>query len=232
MDDYEKYLRARTGTRNSQEILRDHTRSYEYRLKSYSCSDILYTNVVLLIPSCTNHLDHSNLLVKELQRQGGLVLTDCRDDIDLGSKRESLYKKAFNQACYAIQVDADDWVTADFVKSINDAAKSDADVINFVEYVDVDNKPHEITLRSLVFPWNGARMPNRYCFSPNTKSVIKVDLTTKVPFEKGCKGEDLAFGRDIRPYLQTEFNIGRVLYYYEYNTDTSQTHTNERLLNG
>lgn len=231
VDDYQEYLDHREGTRTSKDILKDHIRSFDYRLSHLGHSKTYYSNVVILVPTCEKHKDHSTLLVSELKRQGGLVITDA-SDIDLGSKRESLYKQGIFLAPYCVQVDADDWITADFVKSINEASVSKADVINFVEYVDVDNKPKQVTLRSLVFPWNGAKMPNTFCFSPNTKSVIKSELAVIPSFLKGCNGEDLAYGRDIRPYIKTEFNIGRVLYYYEYNTETSQTLTNERLLHG
>lgn len=211
---------------SAQQFLEDHKKSYEYRLKNLG--KVRYPNpfIEILIPSCGKHKESTELLCLELERQGLSYIVDDREYVDLGTKRQDLYKRS--NCKYSIQWDADDWIAGDFYKRIYPILiyANGIDCINFLEHVVMGNQK-TLTRRSINFPYNGFMMGPQYCFSPNTKSIIRTELARQVEFEKGHQGEDLAFGRDIRPLLTSEINLDYIGYYYEYSSEGSCTNTNE-----
>jgi hypothetical protein len=217
-------LREHTAER----FLEDHRASYERRLNTLKSpkNDILH-GLTILIPSCKKHKEATNILINELNRQNIKYLVDSRENVDLGTKRQDLYWSCNTE--YALQWDADDWISGDFAICLSDYIRAypGVDCINFLEHV-VMGDQKTLTRRSLNFPWSGMRFPNgNYCFSPNTKSIVKTELAQKVIFEKGHQGEDLAFGRDLRQYLKSEINLDYIGYYYEYTSEGTATGTNE-----
>jgi hypothetical protein len=209
------------------QFFEDHKRSYEIRSLNYqsAVSDRCHS-LTILIPSCAKHKESTDLLIKELDRQKLKYLVDRDECKDLGTKRQDLY--AACDTDYSLQFDADDWITADFsiVLAPYLRLRPDIDCINFIEHVVMGNQK-TITRRSINFPWSGMMMGPQYCFSPNTKSIIRTELARQVEFEKGHQGEDLAFGRDLRPLLKSEINLDYIGYYYEYSSEGSATQTNE-----
>jgi len=210
------------------QFLEDHKRSYIMRKEMLESSIRPNPFIEILIPSCKKHKESTELLCRELDRQNLHYIVDDREDIDLGTKRQDLYKKA--QMEYSIQWDADDWITGDFgdvlYKALYNAHYNRVDCINFLEHVVMGDKK-TLTRRSINFPWNGIMLGNQYAFSPNTKSIVRTELARQVEFRKDFKGEDLEFGRDLRPLLKSEINIDYIGYFYEYTSEGSATQTNE-----
>lgn len=213
--------------RTAEQFLEDHEVSYQKRLTLLGIPfNITAPDLTILIPTCKKHEKAVDILRKELDRQGLYYTIDDREDIDLGTKRQDLYKNC--ETTYALQFDSDDWIAGDF-RNITGYYLENADNIdcfNFLEHVVMGNQT-TLTRRSLHFPWSGCMLGNQYCFSPNTKSIIRTELAREVEFEKGHQGEDLAFGRDLRKFLTSETNIDYIGYYYEYSSEGSCTQTNE-----
>jgi len=212
--------------RNSQQFFKDHKKSYERRLGelgSVKEKFKLCPELTILIPTCIKHKESTELLCKELDRQGLYYVIDDREGIDLGTKRQDLYKQC--ESIYSVQWDADDWVSGDFSQVLHSVLKNDVDCINFLEHVIMGDKT-TITRRSIHFPWSGCMFGGQYAFSPTPKSIIKTQIAQKVEFEKGHDGEDLKFARDVRQYLKSEINLDYIGYYYEYCDDGSTTLTN------
>lgn len=218
--------------RNSKQFFEDHKKSYKWRLENlpnpqWSRFEVC-PSLTILIPSCKKHEEFTKLLCKELRRQGLEYIVDSREGVDLGTKRQDLYKQC--ESVYCIQWDADDFIHSNFSSIVAPYLKlsPNVDCINFIEHVVMHNQT-TITRRSIHFPPFGMMMGSQYCFSPSPKSIIRTELARRVVFEKGKTGEDLAFARDLRPLLKTEINIDEILYYYEYCDDGSCTQTNSQV---
>lgn len=218
--------------RNSARFFEDHKKSHEWRLAMLKppASDLLYS-LTILIPSCSKHKESTDLLIKELDRQKIKYLVDRSDFKDLGTKRQELYWKCPTE--YALQIDADDWISGHFAEVVSPylGLRPNIDCINFLESVIMGDQT-TLTRRSMHFPWNGMMLGNQYAFAPTPKSIIRTELARHVEFEKHCKGEDLAFGRDLRPLLKSEINIEEILYYYEYCSDGTATNSQEHQMGG
>jgi len=215
--------------RTAKQFFEDHKKSYEKRLEILP-SPIwrpfeVCPSLTILIPSCKKHEESTKLLCKELGRQGLHYIVDSREDVDLGTKRQDLYRKS--ESVYSVQWDADDWISGDFGLKLHDVLENArVDCINFLEHVIMGDKT-TLTRRSLHFPWSGCSLGGQFCFSPNTKSIIKTKLARLIDFRKDCKGEDLEFGRDIRSLLNSEINLDYIGYFYEYTSEGTATGTNE-----
>jgi hypothetical protein len=209
-------------------LLEDHIDSYEYRLRTYrSCNARLIPSLTILIPSCKKHREFTQILCRELDRQRLKYIVDSREDIDLGTKRQDLYRICNTK--YSVQWDSDDWIAGNFAEVMSSYLRlyPGIDCINFLEHVVMGDKK-TLTRRSINFPWNGMMLPgNEYAFSPNTKSIILTELARQVDFVNGNQGEDLVFGRDIRSLLKSEINIDFIGYFYEYHSEGTATGTNE-----
>lgn len=211
------------------QFFEDHKKSYIMRKEIPETSVRPNPFIEILIPSCKKHKESTELLCRELDRQKLHYIVDDREDIDLGTKRQELYQKA--QYEYCVQWDADDWIAGDFgdviYKALYNAHYNKVDCVNFLEHVVMGDKK-TLTRRSINFPWSGMMLPgNQYAFSPNTKSIVRTELARQVKFEKGHQGEDLAFGRDLRPLLKSEINLDYIGYFYEYTSEGTATSTNE-----
>lgn len=209
--------------RTPEKFLEDHKRSLEFRQRELGYATTVLEDLTVLIPTTMSRAEHTTLLLEELRRQGIRYLVDDSKE-NLGDKRQRLYEGCNTK--YAVSIDSDDWISESFREVIEPHLKSDVDVINFLEYVQMNNQPHTFTVRSMYFPWNGCMLGQAYAFAPTPKSIVKVELTRKIKFEPGHSGEDLKWGRDLLPLIKTELNIKDFLYYYEYLDKLSETKTN------
>ena len=59
--------------------------------------------------------------------------------------------------------------------------------------------------------------------TPNHLSPVKKEIAIKVGFRDLRRGEDGIYSAGILPYLQNEAFIDEELYYYDFNSSTSET---------
>lgn len=137
----------------------------------------------------------------------------------LGRKRNILVDMA--QGKWVAFVDDDDRIEPDYMKTLLDAAESDADVITFLVSVSLNGQPPKICRYSKDFTedYNTSdgyfRLPNHIC-------CVKRELAAQVDFPSVIYGEDAPYARLLRPLLKTEHAIDRVLYHYDYHAATSE----------
>lgn len=155
-----------------------------------------------------------------------LVLTDNKK-IMLGTKRNYLVDMA--QGDYVIFIDDDDRVHPDYIKYLLEATFNNSDVIVFQALVSIPEQPKKPCYYSINFeqdrnhPGHYERLPNHIC-------CIKRKHALKVEFPAIPYGEDSGFSKEIIKYLKTETNIPEILYFYDYNPETTETqqHLNQR----
>lgn len=148
-----------------------------------------------------------------------IVLTDNKQMM-LGHKRNVMVEMA--QGKYIVFVDDDDRIAPDYIASLLKATESDADSIVFHAEVRLNGEEAHICQYSKDFKtdYNNHgiyyRIPNHIC-------CIKREVSLKSSFPNLLYGEDSGYSKVLLPYLKTEHKINRVLYYYDYNVDTTET---------
>lgn len=149
-----------------------------------------------------------------------LILTDTKSRT-IGAKRNDMLDMA--QGEYVAFVDDDDRVTPDYLQTLLRATDSRVDVITFQVEVSLNGdptaKPCYYSLDYLS-DYNGA---DAYYRLPNHLMCVKRDLARKARFPETQRGEDAEYAKRLRPLLRTEHPIHRVLYYYDFNSQTTET---------
>ena len=148
-----------------------------------------------------------------------VMLTDNKTMM-LGHKRNVMVGLA--QGRYVQFVDDDDRVEPDMIRTVLDAADADADVITFLAQVSLNGEAPKPCRYSLDY-LKDANTATGYERVPNHICAVKRDLATRVSFPHLPYGEDSGYAKLLRPLLRTETHIPRVLYHYDYNSETTET---------
>ena len=159
------------------------------------------------------------LPMEDQERVEIIILTDNKQMM-LGAKRNHLVEMA--QGRYIQFVDDDDRIAPDFIEELLKATASDADCIVFTAEVCLNGESPKLCYYSKD---NGADFNKKDAYHriPNHICCIKKDVSIKSSFPNIKYGEDSGYSKVLLPYLKTEHKIDKVLYYYDYNSDTTET---------
>lgn len=167
---------------------------------------------------------YNALSLPDRKRVEIIMLTDAKSMM-LGHKRNVMVDIA--QGKYVVFVDDDDRLEPDYLASLLEATATDADVLTFLVSVIWNGKPPKICHYSLDYAKDASdgeiyqRLPNHIC-------AVKRELASKVSFPNIIYGEDSGYSKLLRPLLKTEHHIPRVLYHYDYDSETTETQTHHR----
>lgn len=148
-----------------------------------------------------------------------LYLIDNRC-MTVGDKRNRI--KSIATGDYIAFVDDDDRISDNYINELIAAIEYGQDAITFK--CQVHDRSGEIKMcyystkyeNDFDFGYNCYRVPNpRVC--------IKRTIANQVQFRDISLGEDYYFGLDIKPLIKTEYFINKVLYYYDFNAQTTET---------
>lgn len=153
------------------------------------------------------------------QRVEIIVLTDNKQMM-LGHKRNTMIDIA--QGGYIIFVDDDDRIAENYIAELLKATESGADSIVFTAMVSLNGEPAKPCYYSKDFK-RDYNKPNAYYRIPNHICCIKRSVSLKSSFPNILYGEDAGYGKVLLPFLKTEHKIDKVLYYYDYNAQTTET---------
>lgn len=148
-----------------------------------------------------------------------IILTDNKQMM-LGHKRNVMVEMA--QGKYIVFVDDDDRIANDYIAQLLKGTESDADSIVFQAEVSLNGEPPKICYYSkdVKRDYNHKdgyyRIPNHIC-------CVKRDVSLKSSFPNILYGEDAGYGKVLLPHLKTEHKIDKILYYYDYSSDTTET---------
>lgn len=148
-----------------------------------------------------------------------IVLTDNKKMM-LGHKRNVMVDIA--QGKYITFVDDDDRVSDDYIAELLAATASDADSIVFTAMVSLNGAEALPCYYSKDFK-RDYNKPKAYYRIPNHICCVKRERSLKSSFPNILYGEDAGYGKVLLPFLKTEHKIDKVLYYYDYNADTTET---------
>ena len=160
-----------------------------------------------------------NLSEFEKSKVEVIVLSDNKT-LMLGDKRNIMAEMA--QGKYIQFVDDDDRVSEDFVKTLLDATEKDADVISILAEVTINGSMPKICDYSIKHK-KDYNTSSRYYRIPNHICCVKKEISLKSSFPSLKYAEDQAYSKLLISHLKTEYKINRVLYYYDYNDNVTET---------
>lgn len=149
-----------------------------------------------------------------------LFLIDNKTNI-LGEKRNKMVNIA--QGEYIVFVDDDDRLSPKYIKSILDATQFKKDCIVFQAEVTRNGRRPVKCLYDIKFK-EDENTPTEYHRIPNHICCIRKDIAKKVKFSKLKYGEDAEYSKRLLPKLKSQHMINEILYYYDFNTRTSETY--------
>jgi glycosyltransferase involved in cell wall biosynthesis len=139
----------------------------------------------------------------------------------IGAKRNDLILLA--QGDYACFIDDDDDIADDYIDSILLGIKEEPDVVVFqAMYNDINRNIQKPVKYSAEFIQDGEDA-NYFYRLPNHLMVFKSEILTKVWFKEINYGEDFDFAKQIKPYIGKQANVNKVLYYYNYDENLSES---------
>lgn len=153
------------------------------------------------------------------QRVEIIVLTDNKQMM-LGHKRNTMIDIA--QGKYIAFVDDDDRLADDYIAELLKATDTDADAIVFTAMVSLNGEPAKPCYYSKVHR-RDYNKGSAYYRIPNHICCVKKSVSLKSSFPNILYGEDSGYGKVLLPHIKTEHVIDKVLYYYDYNADTTET---------
>lgn len=188
----------------------------------------------ILIPTLPARLEQYYSLMKNLNNQIKInnlqervqILTLCdTKDISVGEKRNILLNKSNGR--YVCFIDDDDEIAPNYLMKIISSLGSNADVITFCgEYVEnTIRTPFSI---SMVHRGN-YNHPNIFYRLPNHLCPVKREIALSCQFTDKNFGEDSDYSDRINNYIKNEYHIQDKLYFYMYDSNTSQTKPNNTL---
>jgi glycosyltransferase involved in cell wall biosynthesis len=188
----------------------------------------------ILILTLPTRIDSYARLIKSLNQQvieNNLIhrvqiLTLCdTKEISVGEKRNILLNKSIGR--YVCFIDDDDVIATNYLSVIMSALNSNADVITFCgDYVENEIRtPFSI---SMVHRGN-FNEPNMFYRLPNHLCPVKREIALSCQFTDKNFGEDSDYAEKINKYLKNEYHIQEKLYFYMYDSNTSQTKPNNTL---
>lgn len=159
-------------------------------------------------------------LPKEQQEQVEILTLIDNKTRMLGDKRNNMVNMA--QGEYIVHVDDDDRISTDYISSLLEAIESGKDVIVFQASVSLNGEEPKLCYYSHSYS-KDYNSTNKYFRIPNHICCVKRELALQVPFKNIQYGEDSAYSKELLHLLKSEHVIDKVLYYYDYNQDTTET---------
>ena len=176
----------------------------------------------ILIPYTLDRQNEYDHLYKRLlsigvntDKYNGIVeeISDFADKSEpIGAKRERMY--AYANGKYSWQIDCDDDIADDAIELILNSIKenSDADVITFEEYINMDGVELKSNHSTKYKCWEGdgnKLFEDGFHFhrTPFFKSVIRTELAKSVPIPHIRWAEDNAFADSLLPLIKNEVHI-------------------------
>lgn len=169
-------------------------------------------------------LDYLELQIKDRDDIEILCLYDNQSLI-LGDKRNSLLTTATGQ--YVTFVDDDDWVVPNYVEKIVEAINSNPDV----DVIVYDTICTDIIAGTRVHCKYGIEFDYNHNYSgrgfwtgpPAHTMVFRRELVKDIKFPPKKCGEDSDWARQAALVTKTQYRINDILYYYDFNMETSAT---------
>lgn len=177
-----------------------------------------YNNFLLKIEQ--QLFDQYNALSPDDQHRVEIVVLTDNKMMMLGHKRNVMVELA--QGNYCVFVDDDDRISEDYIQQLLDATATNADSIVFQAEVSLNGEPPKLCYYSKDVK-RDYNLRDTYHRIPNHICCVKRSVALKSSFPNVLYGEDAGYSKVLLKHLKTEHKIDKVLYYYDYNAETTET---------
>ncbi len=188
----------------------------------------------LSILVCSTNNRYNNFLIKmldELFCQWNSLPEQLKQEVEiltlidnktrmLGTKRNNLVSIA--QGDYVVFVDDDDKVMFNYITQLLEAISLNPDVVNFIVAVSINGGKYKPCYYNADYDSDFNKLDS-YHRLPNHIMCVKRSLALQVPYKDIPKGEDSDYSKRLKPLIQTQYNIDKMLYCYDYSDLTTET---------
>jgi len=161
----------------------------------------------------------------ESQKQVEILTLIDNKTIMLGTKRNNLID--ISRGEYLVFVDDDDRVSSDYISELLQATASGSDVITFIVSVSLNGEAPKPCYYSKDYP-EDYNTDETYHRLPNHIMCIRRALAETVLFKPILYGEDSDYSKRMKPFIKSETQINKVLYFYDYNLETTEAQEHQR----
>lgn len=174
-------------------------------------------------------------LIRNLDKQiadGGfenfveIIIDRDNKEVSIGAKRDRMYKHC--NGLFSVQLDDDDNVPVDYLKTFFDNFDADVDCYGYQELCTFDSRTTKKSDFSIKhkkwFESKYALDGFNYFRTPFCKTPIKTSICKFVGVKDLRFGEDHEFAIRVFKYLRTEKYINKIMYHYIY---TSENHASK-----
>jgi hypothetical protein len=172
-----------------------------------------------LINMLNNLFSQYNSLNNKIQQEIEIISIIDNKKMTIGKKRNELLNCSSGE--YVVFVDDDDRVSNDYIIKIYNATFNNSDVITFNVMVSLNNSTPKICYYSINYN-NDYNTDNEYYRLPNHLMCVKKDIALDIKYLPINLGEDSEYAKQLKNKIKTEFNINEVLYYYDWNSNTTE----------
>jgi glycosyltransferase involved in cell wall biosynthesis len=178
----------------------------------------------ILICSVNTRIDN---FLQEIYKQ---INWQIKDDVEvlciidnksmtIGRKRNLLIDMA--KWDYVVFVDDDDRISHDYIDRLLEWIESWMDVICFDAKISINGWEY----KRVQYSRNHVNWENEHYYTrqPNNLMCWKRDIANKVKYENISYWEDTARAKEMISKITSEHRIDEVLYYYEFNEQTSES---------
>ena len=167
-------------------------------------------------------------LVQEVQRQID-EHPQCQIEIlyigdnkkrSVGRKRNDLLKLA--QGDYVCFLDDDDRISPAFISRVIPHLNPLTDIVCYRVECSIDGAAGKPVYYNKDYSKN-TNYPDYYERMPNHLMVVRRELALQTLFRDISRGEDKDYSIRLKPLLHNQVLIDEVLYYYVYNSSTTET---------
>lgn len=139
----------------------------------------------------------------------------------IGTKRNRLLSEA--KGDYVAYVDDDDLVSEDYISLIMEGINRGVDCCSLLGEITTDGKNpllFEHSIKYKAYATNSQEKRIRYERYPNHLNCIKASIAKQLKFPEKNHGEDTDWATQIfkSGLLKTEYQIDKVIYYYDYRS--------------
>lgn len=156
---------------------------------------------------------------QDMARVEIMVLTDTKS-LSIGQKRNALVHAATGR--YVVFVDDDDRVDDRYIATLLAATAFDTDVITFNSSVSLNGEQPKLCRFSMRYQ-EDHNTADEYLRIPNHLCAVRRVLARETGWGDINYGEDRDYSTRLLPMLHSEHNIDQVLYYYDFNKETSES---------
>ncbi len=176
----------------------------------------------VLICTIDNRTDRIKPLLDKFSNDVEVLWLGDNRYMTIGEKRNWLLSMA--KGDYVVFIDDDDEITDDYEAELLKGIESGADVINFIVKVTVDGgSPRECHYSKR---FQNINQPHRYERKPNHLMCFRREVALGTMFLEKNFGEDSDFSNRVK--ISTEHNIEKILYFYNFDSNFSESEKRNR----